>query len=44
MVRGAYGDPARWESVAFWSVALLGGSAVAELAAVLAVIVASTGG
>jgi 1,4-dihydroxy-2-naphthoate octaprenyltransferase len=40
VVRGAYGDPARWESVAFWSVALLGGSAVAELAAVLA----STGG
>jgi 1,4-dihydroxy-2-naphthoate octaprenyltransferase len=33
--RGAYGDPARWESVAFWSVALLAGSATAELAAAL---------
>jgi 1,4-dihydroxy-2-naphthoate octaprenyltransferase len=36
VARGAYGDPARWESVTFWSVALLGGSAVAELVAVLA--------
>ncbi len=44
VVRGAYKDPARWESVAFWSVALLGGSAVAELAAVLGSVLASTGG
>ena len=44
VVRGAYKDPGRWESVAFWSVALLGGSAVAELAAVLGGMVVSTGG
>jgi 1,4-dihydroxy-2-naphthoate octaprenyltransferase len=31
VVRGGYRDGARWESVAFWSVALLVGSAVAEL-------------
>lgn len=33
---GAYGDPARWESVAFWSVALLIASAGAELLATIA--------
>lgn len=36
VVGGAYRDPARWESVTFWSVALLGGSAVVELVATLA--------
>jgi 1,4-dihydroxy-2-naphthoate polyprenyltransferase len=38
VARGAYRDSARWESVAFWSVALLIGSAVAELIAALLVI------
>jgi 1,4-dihydroxy-2-naphthoate octaprenyltransferase len=33
VVRGGYADPARWESVAFWSVALLAGSASAALVA-----------
>ena len=33
MRRGAFRDPARWESLAFWSVALLITTAVAELAA-----------
>jgi 1,4-dihydroxy-2-naphthoate octaprenyltransferase len=36
VARGGYGDPARWESVAFWSVALLVASAIAELVAALA--------
>ena len=31
VVRGGYGDPARWASVAFWSVALLAGAGIAEL-------------
>ena len=31
VVRGGYADPARWDSVAFWSVALLAGSAGAAL-------------
>jgi 1,4-dihydroxy-2-naphthoate polyprenyltransferase len=35
VARGAYGDPARWESVALWSVALLIASAGVELAATL---------
>jgi 1,4-dihydroxy-2-naphthoate octaprenyltransferase len=34
VARGAYGDSARWGSVAFWAVALLIASAGAELAAV----------
>jgi 1,4-dihydroxy-2-naphthoate octaprenyltransferase len=38
VARGAYAEPARWESVAFWSVALLIGSAVAELVAAVAAI------
>ena len=33
VVRGGYADPARWDSVAFWSVALLAGSASAALVA-----------
>jgi 1,4-dihydroxy-2-naphthoate octaprenyltransferase len=33
VVRGGYADQARWDSVAFWSVALLAGSASAALAA-----------
>jgi 1,4-dihydroxy-2-naphthoate octaprenyltransferase len=32
VVRGGYADPARWDSVAFWAVALLAGSATAALA------------
>ena len=36
VARGAYGDPARWESVAFWSVALLIASSGLELAATIA--------
>jgi 1,4-dihydroxy-2-naphthoate octaprenyltransferase len=35
VVRGGYADPARWPSVAFWSVALVAGVGIAELAAVL---------
>jgi 1,4-dihydroxy-2-naphthoate octaprenyltransferase len=35
VVRGGYGDRGRWESIAFWSVALLLASAVVELAATL---------
>jgi hypothetical protein len=38
VARGAYAEPARWESVAFWSVALLIGSAAAELIATVAAI------
>jgi len=33
VARGGYADPARWDSVAFWSVALLSGSAAIALAA-----------
>jgi 1,4-dihydroxy-2-naphthoate polyprenyltransferase len=36
VARGAYGDPARWESVALWSVALLIASSGLELAATIA--------
>jgi 1,4-dihydroxy-2-naphthoate polyprenyltransferase len=36
VARGAYGEPARWESVAFWSVALLIASSSLELVATLA--------
>jgi 1,4-dihydroxy-2-naphthoate octaprenyltransferase len=36
VARGSYGDPARWESVAFWAVALLIASSGLELAATLA--------
>jgi 1,4-dihydroxy-2-naphthoate octaprenyltransferase len=35
VVRGGYADPARWDSVAFWSVALLAGSASAALVAAM---------
>jgi len=35
VVRGGYADPARWDSLAFWSVALLAGSAGASLLAAL---------
>jgi 1,4-dihydroxy-2-naphthoate octaprenyltransferase len=35
VVRGAYADPTRWDSLAFWSVALLAGSAIAALVAAL---------
>jgi 1,4-dihydroxy-2-naphthoate octaprenyltransferase len=38
VVRGGYRDPARWESVAFWSVALLVGSAGAELIGIVVAI------
>jgi 1,4-dihydroxy-2-naphthoate octaprenyltransferase len=37
VARGAFRDPARWESVAFWSVAQLFATATAELAAALAI-------
>ena len=33
VARGGYADPARWDSVAFWSVALLSGSAAIALGA-----------
>jgi len=36
VARGAYGDPGRWESVAFWGVALLVASSSLELAATIA--------
>jgi len=36
VARGGYRDPARWESVAFWSVALLVASAIAELMGAIA--------
>jgi 1,4-dihydroxy-2-naphthoate polyprenyltransferase len=36
VARGAYGVPARWESVAFWAVALLVASSGLELAATIA--------
>jgi 1,4-dihydroxy-2-naphthoate octaprenyltransferase len=36
VVRGGYADPARWESVAFWSVALVSWSGAATLAAAIA--------
>jgi 1,4-dihydroxy-2-naphthoate polyprenyltransferase len=36
VARGAYGEPARWESVAFWSVALLIASSSLELVATIA--------
>jgi 1,4-dihydroxy-2-naphthoate polyprenyltransferase len=36
VARGGYRDPARWESVAFWSVALLVASAIAELVGAIA--------
>ena len=35
VVRGGYADPTRWDSLAFWSVALLAGSAIAALLAAL---------
>jgi 1,4-dihydroxy-2-naphthoate octaprenyltransferase len=35
MRRGAFRDPARWESLAFWTVALLIATSTAELAAFL---------
>jgi 1,4-dihydroxy-2-naphthoate octaprenyltransferase len=43
VVRG-YADPARWDSVAFWSVALLAGSASAELVAAVTLAWAGAGG
>ena len=39
VARGAYGDRARWGSVAFWAVALLIASAGAELVAVATLVV-----
>jgi 1,4-dihydroxy-2-naphthoate octaprenyltransferase len=44
VVRGAYGDSARWGSVAFWAVALLIASAGAELAAVATLLSAAGAG
>jgi 1,4-dihydroxy-2-naphthoate polyprenyltransferase len=45
VARGAYGDSARWGSVAFWAVALLIASAGVELAAVATLrLMASAGG
>ena len=45
VARGAYGDSARWGSVAFWAVALLIASAGVELAAVATLrVMASAGG
>ncbi len=35
VVRVGYGDPARWASVAFWSVALVAGAGIAELTALV---------
>lgn len=42
VVRGGYADPTRWDSVAFWSVALLAGSA--GVALVAAITLARAGG
>ena len=42
VARGAYGDSARWGSVAFWAVALLIASAGIELAAVAALALAGS--
>jgi 1,4-dihydroxy-2-naphthoate polyprenyltransferase len=36
VVRGGYGDPTRWSTIGFWSVALVAIAGIAELAAVLA--------
>jgi len=44
VVRGGYADPARWDSVAFWSVALLAGSAGAALIAAVTLARAGAGG
>jgi len=44
VVRGGYADPARWDSVAFWSVALLAGSAAAALIAAVTLARAGAGG
>jgi 1,4-dihydroxy-2-naphthoate polyprenyltransferase len=44
VVRGGYGDRSRWASVAFWSVALLAGTGIAELAAILASLFTPRGG
>ena len=38
MARGAFRDPARWESLAFWSVALLIATSSAELVGALVVL------
>jgi 1,4-dihydroxy-2-naphthoate octaprenyltransferase len=44
VARGAYGDSARWGSVAFWAVALLIASAGVELAAVATLRLAASAG
>jgi 1,4-dihydroxy-2-naphthoate octaprenyltransferase len=44
VVRAGYGDPARWASVAFWSVALLAAAGIAELAAILGSLSVNRGG
>lgn len=44
VARGGYADPARWGSVAFWSVALLVGGAAAELIAAVTLAWARGGG
>jgi 1,4-dihydroxy-2-naphthoate polyprenyltransferase len=44
VVRGAYADPARWDSVAFWSVALLAGSTATALAAAVTLALGGAGG
>jgi 1,4-dihydroxy-2-naphthoate octaprenyltransferase len=44
VVRGGYADPARWDSIAFWSVALLAGSASAALVAAITLARAAAGG
>ena len=43
VVRGGYADQARWESVAFWSVALVSWSGAAVLAAALTLVWARGG-
>jgi 1,4-dihydroxy-2-naphthoate octaprenyltransferase len=43
VVRGGYADPARWDSVAFWAVALLAGSAAVALGAAVTLAIAAPG-
>jgi 1,4-dihydroxy-2-naphthoate octaprenyltransferase len=44
VVRGGYADPARWDSVAFWAVALLAGSAAVALGAAVTLAYGAAGG
>jgi 1,4-dihydroxy-2-naphthoate octaprenyltransferase len=44
VVRGGYADPARWDSVAFWAVALLAGSAAVALGAAVTLAYGGAGG